>query len=228
MAEKKSAMPVKTAPSAEGDRQKDLKEIIGQNLTSLRQSAGLTQLQLAEMLNYTDKAVSKWERGDAIPDLRVLIRLSEIYNIPLDDIVKDSKGKQLKPRLNLKRKHILITLLSLGLVWVIATAVFMIFYYIMPLRRYAYIAFICAPFVCSVIFVVFSSLWYNRLTIAIAASAVLWSIILIVHVMFYLFTKIPVWPFYAVAGGMQLLIVGWFVLRKLYKPNRNVAPPEEE
>jgi len=225
MTEKQSVSTEKFAPSGEAVSEKDLKQIVGENLTSLRQNAGLTQLQLAEMLNYTDKAVSKWERGDSIPDLRVLIKLAEIYNIPLDDIVKDSKGKQLKPRLNLKRKHILITFLSLGLVWVIATAVFMIFFYIMPLKRYAYLAFICAPFVCGVVFVVFASLWYNRLTIAIAASSVLWSIILIIHVMFYLFTKIPVWPFYIVAAGVQLLIIGWFVLRKLYKPNRTPTPP---
>jgi len=227
MTDRLSDMSGRAAAENAGGEQKDLKAIIGENLTSLRQSAGLTQLQLAEMLNYTDKAVSKWERGDSIPDLRVLIKLSEIYNIPLDDIVKDSNGKQLKPRLNLKRKHILITFLSLGLVWVIATAVFMIFFYIMPLKRYAYLAFICAPFVCGVVFVVFASLWYNRLTIAIAASSVLWSIILIIHVMFYLFTNIPVWPFYIVASGVQVLIIGWFVLRKLYKPNRNPTPPSK-
>ena len=50
----------------------ELKEIIAKNLTELRTCAHLTQLQLAEMLNYSDKAVSKWERGEAVPDIRVL------------------------------------------------------------------------------------------------------------------------------------------------------------
>lgn len=45
----------------------DLKEIIAKNLTQLRTHAQLTQIQLAEKLNYSDKAVSKWERGEAIP-----------------------------------------------------------------------------------------------------------------------------------------------------------------
>ena len=67
----------------------DLKDVIAKNLTELRTHARLTQLQLAEMLNYSDKAVSKWERGDAIPDIRVLVRISEIYGVSLDDIVKD-------------------------------------------------------------------------------------------------------------------------------------------
>ena len=198
----------------------DLKEVIAANLVHLRQEAGLTQLQLAELLNYSDKAVSKWERGESVPDLRVLIKLADLYHISLDDIVRTKPEKRLMPRLNLQKKHVLITLLSVGLVGVIATAVFMIFFYIMPLRNYAYLSYVCAPLVASVVFTVFSALWYRRLTLAIAASLVLWSIILIIHVFLRLFTAIPVWPFYLVAGGMQILIAGWFVLRKLYKPDK--------
>ena len=207
--------------SEEKVQSEDLKEVIAANLAHLRQEAGLTQLQLAEMLNYSDKAVSKWERGESIPDLRVLIKLAEIYHISLDDIVRTKPGKRLMPRMNLQKKHVLITLLSVGLVGVIATAVFMIFFYITPLKNYAYLAYVCAPFVASVVFTVLSALWYRRLTMAIAASLVLWSIILIIHVVLKLFTSIPVWPFYLVAGGMQILIAGWFVLRKLYKPDKS-------
>lgn len=198
----------------------DLKEVIATNLTHLRQEAGLTQVKLAEMLNYSDKAVSKWERGESIPDLRVLIKLAEIYHISLDDLVRAKPGKRLKPRLNLKKKQVVITLLSLGLVGVIATAIFMIFFYISEFKNYAYLAYVCTPFVASIVFLVFSAMWYRRITMAIAASLVLWSAILIIHVFLRLFTQIPVWPFYLVAGGMQILIVGWFVLRKLYKPDK--------
>ena len=99
----------------------DLKEIIAANLTRLRQEVGLTQLQLADMLNYSDKAVSKWERGESIPDLRVLIQLAEIYHITLDDIVREQPEKVVKPKLNLAKRRLLISLLSAGLVWVVAT-----------------------------------------------------------------------------------------------------------
>ena len=62
----------------------ELKETISKNLVELRTGARLTQAQLADMLNYSDKAVSKWERGEAIPDIRVLIKLAEIYNISVE------------------------------------------------------------------------------------------------------------------------------------------------
>ncbi|MDE7380355.1 MAG: helix-turn-helix domain-containing protein [Clostridia bacterium] len=198
----------------------DLKEIIAANLTRLRQQAGLTQLQLADMLNYSDKAVSKWERGESIPDLRVLIQLAEIYHITLDDIVKEQPEKVVKPKLNLAKKHLLITLLSAGLVWVLATGVFMILFYINAVRDYAFLAYVVAPFVSAVVFLVFASIWGRRITMTIAASCVIWSIALIVHVFLYLFaSSVSVWPFYVVAGSVQILVIGWFVLRKLYKPN---------
>lgn len=201
---------------------KDLKEIIAENLIRLRQQAGLTQLQLAEMLNYSDKAVSKWERGESIPDLRVLIQLADIYHITLDDMVREQSEKVVKPRLNLFKRHFLITLLSVGLVWVIATGVFMILYYITAVSEYAYFAYIVAPFVSAIVFTVFSAVWYSRLVLAIAASTIVWSIALIVHMFTYVFGgNVELWPFYIVAAGVQVMIIVWFILRKIQKPNRS-------
>lgn len=201
----------------------DLKEIIAANLIRLRQEVGLTQAQLAEKLNYTDKAVSKWERGESIPDLRVLIQLAEIYHISVDDIVKEQAEKAVKPKLNLFHKRLLITLLSFALVWVVATGVFLILYCITSLSGFAYLSFVIAPLVSAVVLLVFSSIWGRRITTALAASAVIWSVMLIVHVFLWIYApRIPIWPFYLVAVGVQILVIGWFILRKLYKPNRNI------
>ncbi len=198
----------------------ELKETIPANLTRPRQQAGLTQLQLEDMLKYSDKAVSKWERGESIPDLRVLIQLAEIYHITVDDIVKEQPEKVVKPKLNLVKKRLLISLLSVGLVWVIATGVFMILFYISSIQGYAYLAFVVAPFVASVVAVVFASVWGNRLLALLTSSAVIWSIVLIVGIFLWLFApSVPRFPFYIVAGSVQILVIGWFILRKLYKPN---------
>ena len=199
----------------------DLKEIIAANLTRLRQEVGLTQLQLADMLNYSDKAVSKWERGESIPDLRVLIQLAEIYHITLDDIVREQPATVVKPKLNLAKRRLLISLLSAGLVWVVATGVFMILYYISAVKDYAYLTYVIAPFISAVVLLVFACIWGRRITMTLAASAVIWTIALIVHAFLSVFAKgVPIWPFYVVAAGVQVLVIGWFVLRKLYKPTR--------
>ncbi len=193
----------------------DLKDIIAANLIRLRQSAGLTQLQLAEMLNYSDKAVSKWERGESIPDLRVLIQLAQLYHITVDDIVSVQPEKVVKPKLNLKKKHLLVTLLSVGLVWVIATGVFMILFYT-PVSEYAFLTYVVAPLVSFIVFTVFSSIWGTKFTTLLSCSGIVWSVAAIVHVNIYLFApEVVIWPFYVVAGACQVLLVLWFYFRKV-------------
>lgn len=195
----------------------DLKDIIAKNLVRLRQEAGLTQLQLAEMLNYSDKAVSKWERGESIPDLRVLIQLAQLYHITVDDIITEQPEKVVKPKLNLRKKRILITVLSVGLVWFIATGIFAALYFIPAVEEFAWLVYIVAPFVSSIIFMVFSTLWGNRLTNALACSAILWSLVAVIHVFVAVFAPgmDKWWLFYVVAAPFQFLIIFWFLLRKI-------------
>lgn len=195
----------------------DLKDIIAKNLVRLRQDAGLTQLQLAEMLNYSDKAVSKWERGESIPDLRVLIQLAQMYHITVDDIITEQPEKVVKPILNLGKKRLLITLLSVGLVWFIATGVFAVLYFISSVEKYAWLVYIVAPFVSSIVLMVFSGIWGNRLTNAIACSLILWTLVAVIHVFVAVFAPAvdKWWLFYIVAVPFQILIIFWFILRKV-------------
>jgi transcriptional regulator with XRE-family HTH domain len=194
----------------------DLKDIIAKNLVRLRQDANLTQLQLAEMLNYSDKAVSKWERGESIPDLRVLIQLAQIYHIKVDDIISEQPESVVKPKLNLGKKHILITLLAVGLVWFLATGVFAILYFISSVAQYAYLVFIIAPFVSAIVAMVFSAMWGTRLTNAICCSLILWTLAVVLHIFLKVFTPMEnLWLFYCVAVPFQILIILWFALRKV-------------
>ena len=64
-----------------------VKNVVAKNLIELRKSRKLTQSDLAEMLNYSDKTISKWENGDSLPDIAVLAALTDIYGITLDDLV---------------------------------------------------------------------------------------------------------------------------------------------
>lgn len=195
----------------------ELKDTIAKNLVHLRTQAHYTQLQLAEMLNYSDKAVSKWERGEAIPDIRVIIQLASIYNITVDEIVKPMQGKAVvKPKINQLQKHILITLLSVGLVWFIATGLFVIMRYIAVTSANAYTIFYVAAVVSSIILTVFSALWGNRLTNAIASSLIVWTSVILVHGFVEAFGRLDQWYLlYAAALVFEILIVLWFIFRKV-------------
>lgn len=199
----------------------DLKDVVAKNLTELRQRAHFTQLELAEKINYTDKAVSKWERGEALPDLRVLVKIAEIYNVTIDDLVTPHVGKRIKPKMNITTKRILISLLTTGLVWFIATVIFMIFFFIPATDGYAYLVFVCAPFVSSIPLTVFSAKWGNWITNTLAYSLMVWSASAIFHVFVVTFTEFDKIVFvYAVAGVFELLIIFWFILRRVVKKKK--------
>lgn len=194
----------------------ELKDVIAKNLVELRTKAQLTQLQLAEMLNYSDKAVSKWERGEGVPDVRVLTKIAEIYGVTLDDIVREEPVAQpVQPQKHLRGKRIFITALSALLVWFVATGIFMIFYFIAPTERYSYLVFVVAPLPASIVLLVFSIIWGNRLTNAISSSLIDWSSAFIFHMFVSAFSPdfIKIHFIYIVAAALEVLIILWFTYR---------------
>ena len=197
------------------NEQGDIKDIIAENLLCFRTKANLTQAQLAELLNYSDKAVSKWERGESVPDIRVLMQIAGIYNITLDDLVSRPKEKEVKPVLHKRKKQILITLLSFALVWFIATGIFVILCYI-PDLEYEYLSFVAAAVVSSIVLTVFSAVWGNRITNAITCSLIVWSLAATIFTFMYLFTEIGnLWLLFIAACPFEVLIILWFVFRKV-------------
>ena len=69
---------------------------IGEMISSLRKEKGMTQSELAEKMNVTDKAVSKWERDLSFPDVNSIPKLAEILNVSVDELMQvkaDTKEK---------------------------------------------------------------------------------------------------------------------------------------
>ncbi|MBR5900709.1 MAG: helix-turn-helix transcriptional regulator [Clostridia bacterium] len=69
----------------------NVKENLAINIAKHRKALGLTQAELAEQLNYSDKAVSKWERGDAVPEITVLKQLADFYGVTVDTLLSQPK-----------------------------------------------------------------------------------------------------------------------------------------
>ena len=103
----------------------ELNLVIAKNISEYRKKLGLTQAGLGEKLNFTDKSVSKWEKGEYLPDILVLYKMCELFGITLNDLTKEHK-EIIIPK---KEKHnkILISIMSAGLVWLVATILFVMF-----------------------------------------------------------------------------------------------------
>ena len=106
----------------------DLKPVIAKNITDLRKAADMTQAQLAEKLNYSDKAVSKWERGDAIPGVITLKEVADLFGVTVDYLLTEehTAEKEIKREFTKRqrRNHLIISLLSTMTVWLAATIIY--------------------------------------------------------------------------------------------------------
>jgi transcriptional regulator with XRE-family HTH domain len=71
----------------------NLKPIIAKNISNLRQKKNMTQSDLADKLNYSDKAVSKWERSESIPDITVLKQIADLFEVTLDYLVSENNNE---------------------------------------------------------------------------------------------------------------------------------------
>ncbi len=199
----------------------NFKKQIADNLIFYRKKKGLTQLELADKLNYSDKAVSKWERAEAIPDVYILKQLADLYAIKVDDLFStDSKRREKLSRSNTQKERLkvtLITLLSCGLVWLIATALYIFPAIILPQVTKTWIIFIWALVINFIIIVVFCCVWASRLHICLSVSALIWSSFLAICLTI---GTSKIWLLFIIAVPLQILTVLWFVFVNIYRPKK--------
>ena len=142
--------------------EEQFKELVAKNLTNYRKINNLTQLDLANKLSYSDKAISKWERGESLPDLYTLGKIAELYGITINDLVYE-KQEIIKPKTIKKTNHLFVTLLSGILVWFIATLAFVTFMLIPSTSNNSnWLAFVVAIPVFFIVLTVFACLWYKN------------------------------------------------------------------
>ena len=199
----------------------DIKENLANNLVKYRKSFNLTQAELAEKLNYSDKAVSKWERGESVPDLVVLKQIADFYGTTIDNLIAPPKDNtQPKSIKDLPKKRMLICLLCTGLVWLVAMVAFAFIGMIFPTIENSWLAFIYAIPITCIILLVLTSVWGKHITNAFFVSMLIWTLIL----SFYLTLDILVvgnwWMLFLIGIPLQILVILWFSYKKISKKKR--------
>lgn len=197
----------------------NLKEIIAGNIAALRKQRGMTQLELAEALNYSDKAISKWERGESIPDVVVLTQIARLFSVPLDYLVAAEHPAEALPEepqraRRVKRNRVLITAISIVMVWLIATFLFINFNLIPTASLHnMWQLFVYAVPASSVVWLVFNSLWFDRRRNFLIISVLLWSLLAAVCLSL-LSLQLPTWQLLVVGVPGQVIIALWSGIRR--------------
>lgn len=186
----------------------DLSKIVASKLVLLRKTNSFTQLELAEKLNYSDKAISKWEHGESLPPIDVLYTIAKLYGTTLDYLVTEYDG-EIVPIIEPKRKtnvddvrKMSVTLLGMAIVYFMATIIYI---YIKVLRGdNSWEIFVYAMPFCCIVTLVFNLLWGKKLFTFIILSILIWSIIL----SFYLILlQYNLWAIFIIGAPAQIIII---------------------
>lgn len=190
----------------------NIREIIAENISALRVEKNMTQLQLAEVLNYSDKAVSKWERGESIPDVITLKAIADLFGVTLDYlVVKHEPDEKRKGKHTARNNHIFITLMSVVCVWILGTCVFSISSLIGESLWPAFL--VCVP-LSFVVLLVFNSIWGRPKLNLLIISGLVWSLIATIFIIFYVYTDYNLWVLFLIGIPSQVFISLFLGIRK--------------
>lgn len=198
-----------------------LKRRIGANIAAWRKRMGLTQAQLAERLNYSDKAVSKWERGESIPDVLTLLQLAKALDTTVDilladpdalpensGVVEQTVGKVVEKTLKRKANKNIVLGLTSVLVWFVALFVFVIL--TMLHVPYGVLAFFYAVPANAIVLLSLRSAWrdfrWNRALI----SAIVWGSLMSIFMTLLLLLQYNAWMIFLLGIPGQIAICLWF------------------
>ena len=205
---------------------------LGANIASYRKHFGLTQAGLAEKLNYSDKAVSKWERGESMPDVQTLVQLAELFEVTVNDLLVDPNALPENPgkigrvmenavekRLKRKADKSIILKLCSVLTWFVALLVFVVLSSLDVPK--SWVAFVYAIPVNAVVELSMRSAWHDFRRNKLLISAIAWGTLLSLFVSLWVFNNVQVWRIFLLGIPGQIAIFLWF--RMFRKTSREVT-----
>lgn len=198
-----------------------LKNLIGANIAAYRKRGGLTQAGLAQKLNYSDKAVSKWERGESVPDVLTLAQLAEQFGISVNDLLTDpnalpeqtgavqqAMGKVVERTLKRKANKNIILGLSSILVWFVALLIYVV---ISSLDiSNSWLAFFYAVPADAIVMLSLRSAWHDFRWNRVLISTIMWGTLLSVYMTLLILLGVNVWRIFLLGIPGQLAILLWF------------------
>lgn len=189
----------------------ELKPVIANNIIYLRKSMNWTQAELAQKLNYSDKAVSKWERAESVPDVTVLKSIADLFHVTIDYLMeaehteKEAKSQVISKQQ--KRNHFIIALLSASLVFLIATIIFVVLL-LCPIKSdfRPWMVYIYALPIALIVLLVFNSLWGKRTANFVIITALVWVTLLAIYLTFL---SQNIWLVFTIGIPSQIIILLW-------------------
>ena len=194
----------------------ELKLVVASKLIKLRQQAGMTQAELGEKLNYSDKTVSKWERAESIPDAYVLTQLAQIYGVTVDGLLSEGepwmdpvkREREAEKAALPKFSSAVVTCVAIAGIWTMAVLMFVIFW--LTLDVIVWHIFATAVPVSLIVLLVLNTIWnkgrHNMILVMLLVAC------LVALVYLFLLPFNP-WQIFLVLVPAEILVVLCFHIR---------------
>lgn len=192
----------------------DLKVITASNIINLRTAKGMTQAELGELLSYSDKSVSKWERAEAVPDAYVLKKMSEIFGVTVDYIL-NSHDEWIPPE-SIKKaergfRSKVITAVAIAGIWTLAFLIYIIGWL---LESNWWLLFIYALPVSLITLLVLNSVWESGKNNRHIIYALVASVFLTIYLTFISYNP---WQILLLLIPAELIVFLSFRIKKSHK-----------
>ena len=200
-----------------------LKKQIGVNIASYRKRGRLTQADLAEKLNYSDKAISKWERGESAPDVATMVQLADLFDVTVNDLLEDpdklpnnpgaverAMEKAVEKTLKRKANKPIILGLTTVLVWFVALFAFVVLSSLDIPK--SWMAFIYAIPANAIVLLSLRSAWHDFRWNQGLISAIVWGGILSIYASLLVFASLNIWKIFLLGIPGQIAVLLWFQL----------------
>ena len=212
-----------------------LKNQIGVNISAYRKQIGWTQAELAEKLNYSDKAVSKWERGESVPDVLILANLAEQMGITVNDLLADpdalpeqtgavqqAMGRMVEKTLKRKADKNIILGLSSILVWFVALFAYVLLSTLEISK--SWLAFFYAVPADAIVMLSLRSAWRDFRWNRVLISTIMWGSILSVYMTILILCGFNAWKIFLLGIPGQAAILLWF---RMFRTERETSGEEK-
>ena len=198
---------------------------IGINIYTLRKEKKITQAQLAEKLGVSVQAISKWERGESIPDVMVLKQIADMNGVTVDYLLTDiheapepvaeekTEVETTKRRQSLRTRGF-VTGMSVLLVWIAALVLFIVFDTASLDYRSNWVVFACAVPASFIVWLVMNSIWFNRRRNYLIISLLMWSLLALIYIPILLFAERNLWLIFSLGIPGQAIIIMWSRLKQ--------------
>lgn len=191
----------------------EIRSNFSQNLIKLRKANNLTQLALAEKLNYSDKAVSKWEVGSVLPDVETMTHIAEFFGTTVNDLIYPPKNKFKKI---FYHNNIVTTLILFACSWFLATIIYFILENTTSLNR-VWLTFIITLPLSMIILTVCSKLWFKKIVFTLSLSGLMWTTILAIYL---IINNLSLWFIFIIGVVGQVIIFFGSQLIKIVIPKK--------